>query len=71
MKKYFIYKYGLLLSVLIALGCSSCQKDDYVQYDAGYLPCDSFMKQTEMTVSFILLHYILTKKKISWKFPLN
>ena len=36
MKKYFIYKYGLLLSVLIALGCSSCQKDDYVQYDAGY-----------------------------------
>ena len=36
MKKYFIYKYGLLLSVWIALGCSSCQKDDYVQYDAGY-----------------------------------
>ena len=36
MKKYFIYKYGLLLSVCIALGCSSCQKDDYVQYDAGY-----------------------------------
>ena len=33
MKKYFIYKYGLLLSVLIALGCSSCQKDDYVQKD--------------------------------------
>ena len=36
MKKHFIYKYGLLLSVLIAIGCGSCQKDNYVQYDAGY-----------------------------------
>ncbi len=26
MKKHFIYKYGLLLSVLIAIGCGSCQK---------------------------------------------
>ena len=35
MKKHFIYRYGLLLSVLMAIGCGSCQIDDnYVQYDA-------------------------------------
>ena len=47
MKKHFIYKYGLLLSVLIAIGCGSCQKDNYVQYDAGY--ASLFMQQREMT----------------------
>lgn len=37
MKKYFIYRYGLLLSVLMAIGCGSCQIDDnYVQYDPEY-----------------------------------
>ena len=39
MKKHFIYKYGLLLSVLIAIGCGSCQKDNYVQYDAAVGYC--------------------------------
>lgn len=35
MKKHFIYKYGLLLSVLIAIGCAVVKRQ-YVQYDAGY-----------------------------------